>query len=265
MFKKIIHNLRFFLQLCSMNIKMVVMYRKNFYISLVAIMFWMTIYVGLIEIIYGHTNEIAGWAKGEVLIILSFYYFITSIANFLFRENFENFGDKMRKGELDQFLTKPAAFQIQCFFARMRFDQISSPIIVLFLFWYGTSQMTAPLLLSHIIVGFLYALLSVGFFYHFLLLVATSTFYLEKADTLGSVMWNLSQIGRYPRQIFTGASRIFFQFIFPMALITSIPAEMFIGFERSQIHVLFFIIVLGFCILAQLLFHTGIKRYSSAN
>ena len=265
MLKKTIHNSKIFVQLCSMNIKMVFMYRKSFYVSFIGIIFWMTIYVGLIEVIYGHTSEIAGWGKGEILIILSFYYFITSIANFLFRENFENFGDKMRKGELDQFLTKPAAFQIQCFFARMRFDQISSPVIVLFLFWYGASQITEPLLASNITIGFAYAILSVAFFYHFLLLVATSTFYLEKADTLGSVMWNLSQVGRYPRQIFTGLSKIFFQFIFPMALITSIPAEMFIGFERSDIHILFFVIVIGFCILAQLLFNIGIKKYASAN
>lgn len=228
-------------------------------------MFWMATYTALIEVIYGHTNEIAGWSKGEILIILSFYYFITSIANFLFRENFEDFGNKMRRGFLDQYLTKPAMFQIQCFFAKMRFDQISSPIIVLFLFWYGASLLTEPLLLQNIIIGFLYAILSVAFFYHFLLLVATSTFYLEKADTLGSIMWNLSQVGRYPRQIFTGFGKVFFEFVFPIALMTSIPAEIFVGFETSKMHFFFFVIVLGFCILAQAVFKIGLRKYSSAN
>lgn len=265
MLKNISHNLKIFLNLCSMNIKMALIYRKSFYVSLIAIVFWITIYTALIEVIYVHTDEIAGWAKGEILIILSFYYLITGIANFLFRENFEEFGEKMRRGFLDQFLTKPAMFQVQCFFSRMRFDQISSPVIVIFLFWYGASQLTEPLILQNIVIGCLYAILSVAFFYHFLLLVATSTFYLEKADTLGSVMWNLSQVGRYPRQIFTGFGKIFFQFIFPMALITSIPAEIFVGFEALQMHIFFFAIVLGFCILAQLVFNIGLKKYSSAS
>lgn len=265
MFKKIIHNSKVFAQICVMNIKMVLMYRKSFYISFAAIIVWMTTYTLLIEVIYVHTDEIAGWEKGEILIILSFYYFITGVANFFFRENFEEFGDKMRRGLLDQFLTKPAMFQIQCFFGKMRFDQVASPIMTVFLFWYGISQMTAPLAVSNVIIGLFYSLISVAFFYHFLLLVATSTFYLEKANTLGSVMWNLSQVGRYPRQIFTGFAKIFFQFIFPMALMTSIPSEMFIGFDSAGMQLLFFAITLGFCILSQLFFHMGIKKYASAN
>lgn len=248
-----------------MNVKRVLIYRKSFYISFIAVILWMIIYTLLIEVIYGHTNEIAGWGKGEILIILSFYYFITSIANLSFRENFEEFGDKMRRGLLDQYLTKPAGFQIQCFFARMRFDQAGSPFIVLFLFWYGISQLSSPLLPTNVALGFMYSMLSVVFFYHFLLLVAVTTFYLEKADTLGSVMWNLSQVGRYPRQIFLGATKIFFQFIFPIALITSIPAEIFVGFERGSMHLFFFAIIAFFCILAQLAFRVGIKKYSSAN
>ena len=248
-----------------MNIKKMLIYRNSFYISLFAMVLWMCIYTALIEVIYGHTQDIAGWSKGGVLIILSFYYFITSIANFLFRDNFEQFGNKMRKGELDQYLTKPGSFQVQCFFANMRFDQLGAPFIVVFLFIYGVSQLDHQVIVSDIALGLVYAGISVVFFYHFLLLVATVTFYLEKAETLGSVMWNLSQVGRYPRQIFTGIAYSFFHFIFPMALITSIPSERFLGIEGGTMHILYFVIIISFCTISQLFFHVGLKKYSSAN
>ena len=226
---------------------------------------WMTIYVVLIETFYSHTDKIAGWSKGGMIIILAFYYFITSIGNMFYRDNFDSFGETMRRGKLDQFFIKPAGFQLQCFMGNARFDQITGPVLAIFIFLYGLRELPETPDLPHMIAGIFYALVSVIFFYHFLLFVAASAFYLQRSDTLGSIMWNISQVGRYPRQIFSGFSKIFFEFIFPMALITTIPSEIFIAVPSVPMHAIFFIIVAVFCTLAQILFAIGLRKYSSAN
>mgnify|MGYP001575149992 CR=1 FL=1 len=259
------HNIKVFIHLLGMNAKELLIYRRRFYISGIAMIVWMTIYIVLIEAFYAHTDKIAGWSKGGMIIILAFYYFITSIGNMFFRDNFDSFGETMRRGKLDQFFIKPAGFQLQCFLGNARFDQITGPVFAIFIFLYGLKELPQAPDPAHMIAGIFYAFVSVIFFYHFLLLVAASAFYLQRSDTLSSVMWNISQVGRYPRQIFSGFGKIFFEFIFPMALITTIPSEIFIQAPTVPMHFIFFIIVGFFCIVAQILFAKGLRKYSSAN
>lgn len=257
-------NLNIFWQLIRLNIKKSMIYRVNFWISFVAMVLWIGIYVVFFEILFMHVDEIAGWDKGEILVFLAFYYLVIGIGAIFYRESFETFGDKMRRGLLDYFLTKPSSKQLLLFFENIRFDHVVDFAMTIILFVYiglTTDIVFNPVLLG---TGFILALFGNLLLYSMLLMIASIVFFVEKMDSAGSFMWHLTQISRYPRQIYKGVGRLLFQFIFPVALMTSIPSEVTLN-QGVTNSVLYFIgISIIFFILANLFFSYGIRRYSSA-
>lgn len=248
-----------------MNWHQMLIYRENFLISSVAMVIWVCVYIGFIEVLFSNIQQIAGWDKGGMIVILSSYYMITGFANVFFRESFESFGDTMRRGKIDKHITKPISLQVACFLENIRIDQMVTPVMAVFLLNYGMNLSNMSFGLIPASIWLLIISFSIIFYYHFLLLVASITFYMEKSETIGSIMWNLSQIGRYPRQIYTGVGKIFFTFIFPIAVATTLPSEIILKKGEINIILQFIATVIIFSLITQFLFNRGLKKYSSAN
>lgn len=258
-------DVKVFIHLLKVNIKKTLIYRTNFWISLFAMALWMGIYVIFFEILFMHIDDLAGWSKGEMLIFLAFYYFVQAMGNVLYRESFEIFGDKMRQGGIDFVLTKPVSKQILLFFDEIRFDHIVDFFLTALLFVYALVQTGIVIQPGLFLIGIVLAIFGNILFYGLLLLIASLLFYVDRMDGIGSFMWHLSQISRFPRQIYSGWGKWLFQFIFPLALLVSLPTEVALG--RIDIKMLFYFIAISllFFALGNLSFSLGLRRYSSAN
>lgn len=252
------------MHLIKLNFKNFTIYRTNFYISFVGTLLWTAAYVIFIEVIFQHINTLAGWDKGGMLLIMSFYYLFQNVGNVFFRDNFENFGDAMRQGQLDLVLTKPAPLKMLLFFNKIRMDSLAAFIINIFLFAYAIRELSTPISIEYFILGIIYTGISIIFFFYFLLFVTTFTFWFQKNETLNTIIWNLLQIGRYPRQIYQDIAKIFFVFLIPLALVASIPTEIALRFGSWKMAVYFIGVTIVFAIISNIFFHYGLKQYSSA-
>lgn len=234
-------------------------------ISFFLTFFWILSYLVFIEAIFYNISSLAGLNKGQVLLIFSFYYLFQTIGNIFYRDNFEDFADNMRRGELDLILTKPVPHRMMIFFNKMRFDFLSSFIIVGFLMVYAYSNITDSFELLPFIVGCIYSLIGTVIFYSLLSIIATLAFWLQKNETLGVLIWNLSQISRYPRQIFSKAFSFILTFMLPFALLASVPAEISLRMIEWQYLVYTVIVCIALYLVSYKFWQSGIKRYSSAN
>ncbi len=258
-------NLQVFWQLLRINLKKSLIYRINFLITVWAMFLWIFIYVVFFEVLFLHVNDLAGWDKAEMLTFLAFYYFIQSIGNVFYRESFEIFNEKLRYGYLDQSLTKPTSLQLLTFFYDIRFDHLVDFFLTGLLFFYIGIQTNLTLNVPFVFFGLALALFGNLLFYGLLLCVASVLFYVDRMDGVGSFMWHLSQIARYPRQIYTGFAKVLFQFIFPIALLTSIPAEVALGQGSFKLIGFFLGISILFFGIGNLLFWLGLQKYHSAS
>lgn len=258
-------NLKVFWQLIRINFKKTLIYREQFWITLTALFLWVFVYIAFFEVLFLHVDSVAGWNKSQMLTVLAFYYFGMAIGNMFYRNNFEEFGQKVIQGKLDHVLTKPANARTLIFFENMRFDHIIdmfyAALIFVYAFSSGNIEFQAPML----VLGLSTALFGQLLFYGMLLAVATLTFFVDRIDSMGSFIWHLAQISRYPRQIFVGAGRILFQFVFPLALIGSIPAEIVLGKSSWQVLLGFTITSVIVWAIGTSIFDLGLKKYHSAN
>jgi ABC-2 type transport system permease protein len=260
-----IKDLNIFWQLFKLNIKKSLIYRINFLITLWGMFLWIGLYVAFFELLFNQVDSMAGWTKGEAMLFLAFYYFIQGIGNIFYRESFENFSEEVRRGTLDQVITKPASTQILSFFKNIRFDHTIDLAVTALLFIYIATQTDTQFSIPFLILGMLLAFFGNILFYGILLMVSSIIFIADRIEGLGSMIWHMSQVTRYPRQIYTGFGKLIFQFIFPVALMASIPAE--VTLRQSDLSAIGYFIgfSLLFLLLGNISFRLGLKRYNSAN
>jgi len=257
--------LTLFWHLLRVNVKYFLEYRISLLISLFLTFFWVLSYIVFVEVIFHNIDSLAGLNKGQVLLILSFYYLFTTIANIPYRDNFENFAETMRRGELDFILVKPVPHRMMCFLHKMRLDFLSSFAIVAMTMIYAYQFLEESVSLIPLLIGILYSIIGSVIFYSLLSIIASLAFWVSKNDTLGVLIWNFSQIARYPRGIFSESIQKIFTFILPFALLANIPAEITAQIIEPKMMLYTILTTVLIYIFSLLLWNTGIKRYSSAN
>ncbi len=240
-------------------------FRASFYISLVLMSMWVGAYAILIEVIFYYTKTLAGWTKGEVIIILAFYYLIQNIADIFFKDNIESFGQTVRRGELDFRVTKPVSLRLLSFFWEIRFDQLAGVVVTGLLFSYGLANLDYTPQIGHVVAGVGVAAVSVVFYYSLLTIIASLTFWIEKTDTFNILIFNLSQLSRYPRAMYTNVFGKFLTFVVPMGLIASVPAEVALkSLDYTSLLILIGLTII-FYLISRIVWYYGIRRYTSAN
>ena len=197
------HTFIIFSKLCDLNFKRLLTYRASFLISMLLMGMWVFAYALLIEVIFSHTPDLAGWGKGEVLMIMTFYYLVQNLSDIFFKDDIENFGELVRRGDLDLRITKPAPTRLLSFFWTMRFDHTASLISTGLLFAYALHNLEVLPTLTQLAAGFGLMLVALLLYFSILSLIATFTFWISKNDSFNSLIFNLSQLARYPRQIYT--------------------------------------------------------------
>lgn len=256
--------LKIFLKLCEMNLKTLFVYRASFFVSLISNLMFVISYILFIESLFLHVNKIGALNKGEVLLVMAFFYLFQNISDIFYRDNFENFSNEMRRGLLDTLITKPVSSRLLTFFHKMRFDYIAALFITGLQFWYAWRFIEKPFAPQLFMTGMILSLVAASIMFSIFSIIATFTFWIEKNDTLHNIAWHLMQIARYPRDIYTGIARMIFTYIIPLGLIANIPAEFALKISSGKSILIFLALAMAFFYLSLWFWNFGLKRYTSA-
>jgi ABC-2 type transport system permease protein len=173
--------------------------------------------------------------------------------------------DGVRKGTLDFILLKPADAQFLVSTARFEpwriLDFLGSVGIVIFAFhrlhrWPGAINVGVGLLLFVVALLLLYSLW---------ILVVSLSFRVVKVDNLSYLFVSIFDAGRWPIHVFKGALRVVFTVVFPLALMTTYPAQALLG-TLTVAHALYSGAGgLLFTALARFIWQQSLRAYTSAS
>lgn len=257
-------SIKIFLKLCDMNLKMLFIYRASFLISLVSNVLFVLSYILFIEVLFLHVDKIGNLAKGETLLVMAFFYLFQNLSDIFYRDNFERFSEDMRRGTLDMWISKPAPSRLLSFFHTMRFDYLSAIAITATQFWFAFQFIEKPFRIELFLAGILLSLVGVFLMFSIFSIISTCTFWIQKNETLYNVGWHLTQVARYPRNIYTKLARVLFTYIIPLSLIANIPTEITVNIADPQIILIFIGMAIGLFYLSLWFWNFGLKRYTSA-
>lgn len=240
-------------------------FRTNFILGIIRHTIWITAFVFMIEIIFTNTNDLNGWNRAQMLIVLALSRIIEGTLDTFISRNIALLPRTVQQGEFDIFLLKPLPSQFSVAFQKFHFYNIGNIIGGLLIFIYALANLnTLP---SPVEWSMFMLLVGVSFtiFYSCLILVASLVFRLERLESLWSLLVFFTEPLTVPFDIFPRTPRLLITYIIPIAFVVFVPAQAITGkLQLWQIPVAMFVAVV-FLTLANLAWASGLKRYTSAS
>ena len=240
-------------------------HRGHFFMQFLIDIVWYGVQVGLFEVIYLNTDNVAGMNHGEMVVFLGTLFIVDAINEMLFTSNFTRFPRLIAAGELDFYLIKPVS---TFFISSTRYIRMSSwldlAIGVAVLFYGITEAGLAPgtgdviLYLLLIACGVVVMLSLQG-------CTMAIAVLLVQAEGIHHLFFTLYQIGTKPDAIYNRWMRRVLLSVFPLAFIASVPARVLLGTFTPSLALATAVVVPLLFFLSTRFFGWSLKHYSGAS
>src|SRR3954470_8396486 len=82
-------------------------FKSNFILWIIVELLWFALQLAFFNVIYSHTDSIAGWTRWEVVLLVGASHFIQQLFQAFFLTNCVNLSELVRTGKLDFMLLLP--------------------------------------------------------------------------------------------------------------------------------------------------------------
>lgn len=238
-------------------------FKNSFFINTLLTIGWFGSTLITVYLLFLHTNNLAGWTKQQVFLLMGIYRIIESIANSSFRVNFERLPYWVANGELDLFLTKPVPTQLLLSFRYFRIFELPNLAAAIGLVIWALVQTGFTML--NVFLGITFTFFGLLILYALWFTISQIAFWTTRLTSLWEI-FNLTQTpGMVPISVYEGTVRFILTIIIPIAFVTTVPAQAFIGLLTWQYALGAIVICAAFLYGSNRLFHFALRTYSSAS
>jgi ABC-2 type transport system permease protein len=255
--------IRLFGVLFSLSLRRSVTFRADLFFEFAVTLVGTSSAIAALSVVYTRTDSLAGWSSGQALTLLGTFQIISGLRSAFVEPNVGWLGDQVKDGRFDALLLQPAP--------------------AIFLATVGTA---APLALIQVVLGggvvaFGIVSATTGFTiagllaWFAILVAATAIMWATRAIFAAIVFWAfglsldvvydaLWQFGRYPVQIYRPPLQLIFTYVFPVALISTVPVDALTGGGQLRAVSVATATATACCLIAGLVWRAGLRRYTSA-
>jgi ABC-2 type transport system permease protein len=240
-------------------------YKTNILIDLITALFSLIGSIFLLSIFFQNTGNIGGWEFKQALIIQGIYTILNGITNTWFNPNLTEIVKHVREGTLDFVLLKPIDSQFFISFKKINPSGFLEIMLGFCLLMYCIKINQINVNLIFLALSFITIICSICILYSLWFFIATTTIWFVKTWNATEVLRSFLYIGRFPLNSFSLSIRIFFSVFIPIAFITTIPSEVFLGLSQLWSILLEIIITMVFIYFSRKFWYFALKFYSSAS
>ncbi|GAA2837642.1 ABC-2 family transporter protein [Kribbella solani] len=248
----------------SMALRRSVAFRINLFFDVLLAFTGLGTAIAAVLIVFTRADSLAGWSKAEFLVLIGTYQLITGLRATFVDPNLAWFPETgIRNGKLDGYLLQPAS---SLFLASL---SLSSPLALIqfvlggVVLGWGIGATDRPPSLAGVLSWLVLVVAGLVVTWALSVLLACLAFWAPKLqlDVFYHSAW---QLGRYPTDVFTRPIRVLLTYVFPMALIASIPSAALLRGPRLAPVLAGVAAAGGTAALAALAWRAGLKRYTGA-
>ena len=260
------HYVRLWLASLRYSIVRTMMFRFDFLLWSVVELAWMAVNLLLIQVIYAHTESVAGWGKYEMLLLVGTSMLMQRLLMGFFWTNLFEIGRNVRTGQFDFYLTQPGQPLFMVSTRKLDPDGLANSLVAVGVIVYALRHLGLPITVGGVA---LYAsLVAIGLVVHYslLLLLSSLTFWIVKTEGIEGSYFTIAEFSRLPRSAFKSLfTTVVFVYALPAVVVSNVPASALLG-RLDWLHVAWLAgLALGWLGLAVTVFHRGIRRYTSAS
>ncbi|MGC8639868.1 MAG: ABC transporter permease [Isosphaeraceae bacterium] len=244
-------------------------FRGNFLVKVSVEVLWLGILIAFYKTVFARTSHVANWSEAEYFFFVGCYFAINGLTECLFLDNFNEFAELVRTGDLDFILLRP--IDEQFLVSLRKIDWGTAPnvlmggILMAIALWQKGWQFD-PLRVVTFLVTFVCA---TAIAYGFMLLLTSLSVWMVRNQSLMEMWWLFSSLARYPKEIFAGklAEPLgnFFTYFVPILIVSNVPANVMVR--------VFDPLMVAFCVVAAIVllhlsrrfFQHALRSYRSAS
>jgi ABC-2 type transport system permease protein len=257
--------LRIWLACVRYSLVRTMMFRFDFFLWSAVELAWMSVNVLLVEVIYRHTDSVAGWSKYEMLLLIGTSMLIQRLLMGLFWSNLFEMGRNVRTGAFDFYLAQPGNPLFMVSTRKLDPDGLANTVVAAAVVCYSAHRLGLHPGFTGILLYL--ALLACGLIIHYslFLLTVSTTFWIIKTEGIEGSYFTLVDFSRLPREAFRGVANVLLVYLLPSVIVSNVPANTLIhGFRPAYALWLGAASVAWFA-LAVFVFNRGLRRYASAS
>lgn len=257
--------LKIYRRLFIINLANLLVYRANFYNSLISSVCWGVFSIILILILTSKASSIFGWSRNELILLTGAYTLLQGIFHTFFSRNFEKFSEIVHLGQLDLILTKPADAQFLATSRYINYTSFFRILVGLVVIFYITNQTGINISLINI-VGFIFLLLiGLLIFYDIWLLVMTITIWYTNLSNLSDFLYSTVAVSRYPGDLVQKTASSLFILLFPIMIAVTVPIKVLLSKALFYPDILpTLVVVTLLTLIARFFWLFALRSYTSA-
>lgn len=240
-------------------------YRVNIVLRIIGEFFWYALQLSVFEVLYTHTNTIAGWDVHSMRVFMGTLFLVDVIYMIFVHENLENIWTLIRKGDLDLYLVKPvnSQFMISCRKVSVSYA-MNLFLVGIYLGW-AISELKQPVGIAQYLAFPVMVISGSVIFYGLRFMFATLTVVLQEAGNIQFIWYQLYRLATRPDPIYPMFLRNVVLTVFPVAFLASVPARILIEGFSWPLFIASPLLAVGLLFLSNYVWESALKRYASAS
>jgi len=241
------------------------MFKSNFILWVIVDLTWFGLHLSFVQFLYLQVNEIAGWTKWGMILLVTTNMLVQQIFQMFLMINLTKLPELIRTGKLDFFLAQPASAQFLVSTRNFEPGSVINSLVSAIVCVIAIAHLNMNLSWAGVLAFPVLVIFGVLIHYAMLMTLMSLAFWMTRAQGFINAYYNVFQIARLPREAFKGIALFTFTWAVPLLLIANVPAQTLLyGLNaRDLIHMGLATAVL--LLISTLVFQAGLRRYGSAS
>ena len=259
------HYARIWLSSARYSFVRMMMFRGDFLVWTLVELFWMSVNLLMVSVIYSHTDSVAGWNKYQMMLLVGTSMLIQRFLMGFFWSSIFEMGRNIRSGHFDFFLAQPGNIMFMATTRKLDPDSLLNSGVAMAVVAYSAHRLGLHPSLADVALYALLVFCGLVIHYSMLVLSISMAFWITSAQGIEGSYFTLSEFSRLPREAFHGIARVLFVWALPVVVVSNAPANTLIhGFDTRMIAWLVAITLVWFGVTV-FVFNRGLRRYASAS
>jgi ABC-2 type transport system permease protein len=258
---------RYFLyayRIVRLDILTALQYKKDLIVSIISGCLWVFSYLVFIEVIFNQFENVINFSKSDMFLIIGISHICYSIlANYL--HNLQEIASDAVDGGLDKYLLKPLNPIFQIMFNSFYINMIFNVVIGVIIVWYALQTSTIHLTVLTIITCIFLTVLLTFIFSAIIISLMSASFWIGNIETSYWAFDSLTDLNKYPADLFKNGYKVLFQRIIPFGLYGAFQASVLFGKFDYYLLIPLTLSAIGWVLVASFIWKAALRRYTSAS
>src|SRR3954471_3556683 len=195
-----LHYAKIWLATARYSITRTLMFRGDFFVWALVELFWMSVNLLTISVLYRHTDAVAGWSKYEMMLLVGTSLLIQRFLMGFFWSSIFEMGRNVRSGNFDFFLAQPGNIMFMATTRKLDPDGLINSVVAAGVVIYSANQLGLHPGVADIALYAFMVLCGLVIHYSVLLMSVSLVFWLTSAQGVEGTYFTLTEFSRLPRE-----------------------------------------------------------------